>query len=209
MKNFRLLSFGLWTIAASFALISCQQEDTDVEIVTPDPVYTDTTDTNSIACSGLLSFNNGPVSITPSASADIFTPSCADVTLFPDSNFYYYVISADDFNWGLLGPTPGYSGNGLTGVEFASYNPIQAGVIYQPLGNIGNTWPTLFSYQGMGMTTILQTQDIGITISEAGDEVGENIAGLITGYIQNPNNPAGPLEYFEAEFCVPIASVCN
>lgn len=207
MKKFRLLSFSLWAIAASFALVSCQQDDTDTEVVTPDPVDTDTTDTNT--CTGLLSFNEGPVTMTPNASAYIYTPSCADVTLFPDSNFYYYVIAADNFNWGLLGPSVGFSANGLTGVEFASYNPIQVSTIYQPLGDIDNAWPTLFLYQGMGMSAVLQTENVGVTISEAGDEVGENIAGLITGYMSNPSNPAGPLEYFEAEFCVPIASVCN
>jgi len=207
MKNFRILSFSLWAIAASFALVSCQQDDTDTEIVTPDPVATDTTETST--CSGLLSFNDGPVTMAPNSSAYIFTPSCADVTLYPDSNFYYYVIAADNFNWGILGPTVGYSGNGLTGVEFASYNPIQVNTIYQPLGNIDNTWTTMFFYQGMGMSATLATDNVGITISEAGDEVGENIAGLITGYISNPSNPTGPLEYFEAEFCVPIASVCN
>lgn len=207
MKKFRLLSFSLWAIAASFALVSCQQEDTDTEVVTPDPVDTDTTDTNT--CAGLLSFNEGPVTMTPNASAYIFTPSCADVTLYPDSNFYYYVIAADNFNWGLLGPSVGFSANGLTGVEFASYYPLQVSTIYHPLGNIDNAWPTLFLYQGMGMSAVLQTDNLGITISEAGDEVGENIAGTITGYMQNPNSPAGPLEYFEAEFCVPIATVCN
>jgi hypothetical protein len=207
MKNFRLLSFSLWAIAASFALVSCQQDDTDTEVVTPDPVNTDTTDTNT--CSGLISFNDGPVTMAPNASAYIFTPSCADVTMFPDSNFYYYVIAADNFNWGLLGPTVGYSANGLTGVEFASYYPIQVNTIYQPLGNIDNSWTSMFYYQGMGMVATLPTENVGITISEAGDEVGENIAGLITGYISDPSNPSGPLEYFEAEFCVPIASVCN
>jgi hypothetical protein len=147
--------------------------------------------------------------MTPNASAYIYTPSCADVTLYPDSNFYYYVIAANNFNWGLLGPSVGFSANGLTGVEFASYYPIQESTIYHPLGNIDNAWPTLFLYQGMGMSAVLQTESVGVTISEAGDEVGENIAGSITGYMSNPSNPAGPLEYFQAEFCVPIASVCN
>ncbi len=207
MKKFRLLSFGLWAIAASFALVSCQQEDTDTEVVTPDPVNTDTTDTNT--CSGLLSFNNGPVTVSPSASATIFTPDCTFDPLWPDSSFYYYIIADDAFNWGTDGPVLTVSGSGLPGVEFYSPNPLQSGTIYQPVGNIGNAFDTYFLYQGGGLITSLLTQDIGITISEAGDEEGENIAGTITGYMQNPNNPAGPLEYFEAEFCVPIAIVCN
>ena len=70
-------------------------------------------------------FNEGPVTVSPSASVTIFTPDCTFDPLWPDSSFYYYIIADDAFNWGTDGPVLTVSGNGLPGVEFYSPNPLQ------------------------------------------------------------------------------------
>ncbi|MEZ4800101.1 MAG: hypothetical protein R2809_10070 [Flavobacteriales bacterium] len=208
MKSKISIFIAAFAFGAMAILSSCQQEEFDNTVVVTDPALVDTTTTTDPnSCSGVLTFNGGPAPITSSASAYIFNDNCT-TTPFQDSTGITFVsIMADSYDWGSNGPNVGLAltGNGIPGIEFYGMAPLETGVQYYSVGNFNSI--SLFSYVGGGVSIVYAYELAYITLTEAGSEVGENMAGTITFYNWNP--AINEYETSESSFCVPIAEVCE
>lgn len=204
MKHKIKFSWLFIAIAATFMLTACEQEEIDNTNEVTDPVTPIVTEEED-NCSGLLSFDGEALSLNQSASAYIFKPTC-DVALWPDSAQSVVTICADNFNWGPNGPVPGFSViNGLPGIEFFVYeNSIQAIDYYWGVGNMN--FNNLISYPANGMINTYNTPWISVNITEAGNTVGENLAGEVSTY--HLVGDVYEVEY-TGTFCVPIVEVCE
>ncbi|MEN9348972.1 MAG: hypothetical protein RLZZ77_2483 [Bacteroidota bacterium] len=223
MKNHLKKAFALFAIVGSFALVSCEQDEFEDVVTDPNPVNTDTinnpvdtTDTVSPGeCSG--SFTIAGPSGNPAdtaavnyvnyaqGSAAIFEPFCGTVITQADSSQYYCVIYSNSQQWGANGVLPGWSINGFQGIEIISGTPFQVGGTYELAGDyLGYT--SYVTVPTMGMIQVYQIENGSVTLAEAGDEVGENIAGTFTASMITLD---GIQVTVSGTFCVPVESVCN
>lgn len=222
MKNHLKKAFALFAIVGSFALVSCEQDEFEDVVTYPDPVNTDTivdpvdtTDTVSPGeCSGSFALygpSGNPADTAAvnyvnymQGSAALFNALC-DGTASVDSSMNYCIIYSNNQQWGFLGPQLGWSGNGIQGIEIVSATPFEVGGTYQLVGDhIG--FPSYITVPSAGMIQTLQVFNASVTLTEAGDEVGENIAGIFVGTIQMAD---GSMVTVSGNFCVPIEFECQ
>lgn len=204
MKHKIKFSWLFIAIAATFMLTACEQEEIDNTNEITDPVVPVVTEEED-DCSGVLTFMGDAFALNETASARIFKPTC-DVALWPDSTQMVVTICDDAFNWGPNGPVPGFSTiNGLPGIEFQVYDGqvvVEDG--YWAVGNMGQN--NLISFPANGMINTYSTPWITVDITEAGNVVGENIAGTV--YTYQLVGDVYEVQY-TGTFCVPIVEVCE
>lgn len=222
MKNHLKKAFALFAVVGSFALVSCEQDEFEDVVTDPDPVNTDTivdpvdtTDTVSPGeCSGSFALygpSGNPVDTAAvtyvnytQGTASLFNSLC-EGTSGPDSTLNYLVITSTNQQWGLFGPQIGWSGNGIQGIEIVSATPFEVGGTYQLVGDYAG-FPSYISVPSGGMIQVLQVFNASVTLTEAGNDVGENIAGIFFGTVELAD---GSMVTVTGNFCVPIEFECQ
>jgi hypothetical protein len=198
MNNALKKAFGLFVILLSFTLISCEEEEYvdpgnctgDFWLIGPPQTPADSLYTT------YLNYT--------SASASLFSPTCSE--LAPAfSNNYHMVLYSNSFSWGANGAQVGFSNNGFQGIEITSAQPFVAGSSYQLLGDVLG-FNSNVQVPGGGFLQLYQLLNTSVSLTEAGDEVGENVSGTVVCTLQATN---GSLITVTGTFCVPVVEVCN
>lgn len=217
MKNHLKKAFALFAIVGSFALVSCEQDEFEDVVTDPDPVNTDTivdpvdtTDTVSPGeCSGTMALY-GPSGNPADTSAifyinntqgvvALFNAGC-DETASLDSSLNYLVIYSVGQQWGSNGVQVGWSANGIQGIEIASSTPFEVGGTYPVVGDYLG-FPSYITIPSGGMLQVIQILNGSVTLTQAGDDQDEPIAGIFTGTAQLTD---GSIVTVTGNFCMGI-----